>query len=393
MVLVAEGFGIDSIRTYLHKVRRGLERVVLQNPLIGLYLPFLSVLGVRCADLLMARLSKHIDELQRWIEESRHNIERIILSERRSNLVSLALASKYFLDVLEQRKYRSFVDFYVNTLLVNTILGEITRKYYDDLDVIEKTSLLYLYEVVNSIRERLGQPLLDTSQVKNYLGNLSKAKLGTFIRLAVAPFLYELSKLRKNRQYLLYFYELLSHIDFHALASEIRKREEESIEELSIYDLDEESIKALSIPLGDVELTLTAKFINTLQREFIHVPLIDFTGFISSYYDIPKTILKLWLWLRLAYYHMLKYFGYILILAVSLAVSLMMLLLKQPIQLITPTSLLTFISLSLVIEALKRLQQVSESRIAKYFKQVRKHAIKKIEELECRKKFFNYFVP
>jgi len=397
IVLIAEGFGAESIRTYLHRVQRGLDRVVLQNPLMGLYLPFLSVLGLRDADLLMLKLSRHVDELRRWVKELRHRIERIILSERRSNLVSLALASKYFLDILDREEYHGFVCFYVNDLLADTILSEITKRYYEDLDIVEKTSLLYLYEVINSIRERLRQPLLDTSAVKNYLNELGKTKHETFSRLATASLLYELSKLKRDKQYMFHFYELLSHIDFRTLATEIRRREEKSIEELSIYDLDEESLRTLSIPLGDIELALTAKLVNILKKEFVYVPIVGFSDFVSRYYNIPKCMLRLWLSLVSTYYCILKYLGYIIRLVVSAgsayAVWLMMSRLNQPVQIATPTTLLSFFLVLLASEALKHLRQIAELKIARCFKEMRDYAARKMEELEYKRRFFDYLVP
>ncbi len=394
IVLMAEGFGVEIVGRYLNKVRYCLRRVIWQNPLIGLYLPLLSALGLRDADSLISKLNEHVDELREWVKDSRHSIERIILSERRSNLVSLALALKYFLHILDREEWRNFIHFYVNELLTDVVLAEI-RKRYDDLEVIERVSLLYLYEVINSIREKLGLPLLDISSVKNYLRNLDMTRLETFTRLAIASLLYELSKLKRSKEYLLYFYEILSCTDFSILVSEIRRKEQESIEMLSIYDLDEESIKTLAIPLGDVELVLIARLISTLWKEFIHIPLIDFADFVSKYYDIPKGILKLWLSLKLIYYRILRYLGTILEFCASTFFAYITFIISSLLGNIVAItgSIIVFLGSLVVIEVLKRIQQISQSRITKYFEYLKVQATKRIEELKHRKEFFEYFVP
>jgi len=130
-----------------------------------------------------------------------------------------------------------------------------------------------------------------------------------------------------------------------------------------------------------------------LRIEFFYVPIIWFSDFVSSYYDIPKSILRLWLLLRSTYYHILKYLGYILRFAISVAsayaVWVLMPFSNQFAQITTPAA---FLSVLLATEALKHLQQVAKSRIARYFKNVREHAVKKIEELKHKKRFFDYFV-
>jgi len=253
--------------------------LIRQDPIIPIYLPFL----------------KHIDpliELSSFAHFKKDSIKRFVLTERRKNLISIALTSKYALYV-DLRRNKEYIETYIKML---NIIADIINRYYDDLDSLEVISLIYIYEVVNTIRNKLSKPPLDISSLR--LENIINTDLLLHTKAGICALLFDIYKVTKKKVYLTKFYEISNDIDVEVLYNELKEleyRNEKVLREFKdYYGFDEDDIKALSIPLDEVELALVSKFVRTLREGYAMIPFINFDDFVSEYYSIPKTLLKAW---------------------------------------------------------------------------------------------------
>jgi len=383
LVLLAEGFGSDVVKSYISDTWiRGFLQASAQNPVLLLYVPFLRTVEPRIEQLVRGIENKVIEP-----STVRNATERYILIERRETLVSLALSSKYIL-YMDLEIYRDYAEFYAHML---GSVGDAVKRYYDDLDLVEKVSLLYIYEVLNTVLTKLGRTSLDISRLRSVLDEISRVKPPLFSRAAVASLLYDIYKVKKDKSYLDKFYETLSDVDPKVLYDMLREAESRSTEILREYyqSLDEESIFALSMPLNEVEFALTSKLVNIIQNESIVVPIIGFSDFISEYYSIPKKLLKIWLRIALfTYKYLLTHLSTIIAATLSIILLILGYLIKN-IYISAVGPAITFV----VEELLKRVRSLAEKQVFKWFRSKEESAKSKARELEYRIRYFDHFIP
>jgi len=391
LVLLAEGLGPDFVKPYISDTWiRGFFRASAQNPVFLLYIPLLITI-----EPSIERQAENIyDEIKviETHEKVRNVIERHVLIERKVTLVSLALASKHVL-YMDLEKHKGYIEFFTDTL---NIIADVMMRHHDDLDPVEKASLLCIYEVLNTLRSKLGKTLLDISWLRSDLDKITRAELQLFSRVAVAPLLYDIYKIKKDREYLIRFYEIISDVDPEALYKTLMEEESRSIKILKEYYqlLDEESISALSTPLSEVEFALISRLVKIIQDDFVRVPEVGFSDFVSEYYSIPKKLLKMWLRIALIQKYIIAHLSTIMLSSIIVAIlsAIFWILLSAVSGLLLGIPIGGFVSV--VVKGLfKRVQSSAEMRIFEWFKRKEENAKKKAKELEYRIKYFNHFVP
>ena len=281
VILLAEGFEPNVVKPYISDTwMRSFLNASAQNPVFLLYIPLL--MNIR-PDI--EKITEKISDKVGEDPKVKNIIERYVSLERKVTLVSLALASKYVL-YIDLERHKGYIEFFIDML---DIIAEVVKGYLDDLDPVEKVSLLYIYEIQSLLRNKLSKTI-SWPQIDD------KANLPLTTKTSVASLLYDIYKITRKEGYLTKFYDILSEIDFKACYITFRETETHSTDVLKkYYDLDDESLSALSFPLNEIEFTLLAKLVKIIKSEFVTAPIIGFSDFVSKYYHIPKRLLKAWL--------------------------------------------------------------------------------------------------
>jgi len=273
LVLLTEGFGVNI--KISDKIMQKFYRMISREPVLSLYFPFLKTLihEINFPDIIK--------------KEETKSIKRFILTERRKNLVSIALASKYAL-YIEIRKYRDFIGAFIDMLV---IVVNAVKDYLGDLDEIERTSLLYISELINILRKKLGKTPFDFS----FLKSDDVSNLPLYVKAEIGAFLFEIYKITKKKEYLVKFYDIIHDVDVETLYYTLLEMELNSAKILKeYYNTDVESGQVTAFLFDKEGVSLLVKFVRMIREEFITVPIIEFDDFVSEYYSIPKTLLKAW---------------------------------------------------------------------------------------------------
>jgi len=323
LILSIESYGLEETMKSIpiRKMIKKIDVILAENPMIGFFLPLMR-LKLGQEPYIRKTLEELIEELSTYItlefnkEEVKNRLLKCILLEKRRNLVAIALASEYHIYLLNHKIWRKLAEAYMARFALEVLIEKL-KSELDNMDLIEKASIIYLAEIGNIIRSKLGIGTIEITDIRNHffdsIDNALRNETKYIELFAIIPFIYKLAKITKRKDYLYKLYDILSSLDINRLYYDIMEVERQSRKLLYEIGLDEESIEALARPLDEIEVALLEKTIKILTSEMVHIPLIGFTDFVTEYFMLSKRTLKLYLKFKLNFYKMmhiiLKYHG------------------------------------------------------------------------------------
>jgi len=316
LILLSEAFGPDFIERnakgrlqVLASTLRGL--VVERNPLYGYYLPYLYVLGLRVEPKLEEVARRTVlelverfregsyGELDSWVSKS-----RALRKEPRKFLVAAALSAKYLVELSEKPTWRELAELYSREVF-DSLVGRVRA---GKLDPVGLAALLVLREHVNEVRRRRGLPVYGLPQGASWGALLRRVgSAGEITKASVAALLYDLyTSPYADPDARTTFLQLASSVLLDKLSVELTDRARESEKDAELYLKYYEVDSLVPTPgLDEVEYALLARFLRILKEAHIHIPICGLSEFVSKYYHIPESLLRvsllityIKLWLR-----------------------------------------------------------------------------------------------